>query len=301
MIRAGNLITKQCRVILESKQQAIVWAIFFSMIPLASWISVALVSLVTLRKGGRLGLDILLPALVIHSVPLMMLIPISSALINTLVTYLPCYFAALSLRKTEKWQVVFGVFAIQAFLGCLLIQFFDSDAIANQLNSLKMVLTQYGGMVDASFFNSINPLTLAQIFFGVQLLAVVISGLISLMVARSIQAKLFLPGGFKNELTAFRGSRLSFLAFSGVSLMSYYEIPIAINMLPIMLCYFFFSGFGLIYFICFRKQQTRGFILLTLLILLKPALIFSVYIIMGLLDSLFNFRSYLPKGVRESI
>ncbi|PWY55333.1 hypothetical protein DGG96_12725 [Legionella qingyii] len=299
-MRAGNFIIKQCKVMLESKQQSIVFAAIFSVLPFASWLSVALVCLVTLRKGARSGFDILLPALVIHSVPLMMLIPLSGALINTLIAYLPCYFAALSLRNTEKWQVAAGVFFILAFLGCLLIQLLAPGFIVEQFRLFKLILTQYQDLVDPTL-NGINSVILAQLFFGIQILSVIVSATISLMFARAIQARLFLPGGFRNELMLFRSGRLSFLVFMGVSLATFYEIPLALNVLPIMLCYFLASGFGLVYFIFSQKRQVKVFILLMLLILVKPTFVLCTYIILGLLDSLVNFRSYFPSRVGESI
>ncbi|WP_193786844.1 hypothetical protein [Legionella tucsonensis] len=300
MMRAGNFITKQCKIILESKQQAIIYAVIFSILPFASWLSVALVSLVTLRKGAKSGFDVLLPALVIHSVPLMMLIPLSGALINTLIAYLPCYLAALSLRNTERWQTVAGVFFVLAFLGCLFIQLFIPGFIVEQFNLFKMILTQYQEMVGPAL-NGVNSVILAQLFFGIQILSVLVSATISLMFARAMQAKLFLPGGFRNELMAFRSGRLSFLVFLGVSLATFYEIPCAMNVLPIVLCYFLASGFGLAYFIFSRKRQVRVFILLMLLILVKPTFVLCAYIVLGSLDSLVNFRSYFPSGVGESI
>ncbi|MGC1182486.1 hypothetical protein [Legionella sp.] len=299
-MRMGEMITKHCKVLLESKQQSIIYAVIFSVLPFASWMSIALVSLVTLRKGARSGFDVLLPALVFHSVPLMMLYPLSSALINTLIAYLPCYFGALVLRKTEKWQVVFGVSLLQAFLWCLLIQQLAPDFIVLQFNQFKSVLTQYPELIDTNM-DGIRSLNLAQLFFGIQILSIIVSAIISLMFARSIQAKLFLPGGFKQELLAFRSGKLSLLILIGISLGTYYEIPLAINILPMMLCYFLVSGFGLAYFIFSRKSQIKVFILLFLLILLKPTFVLFAYIVFGVVDSLFNFRSYLPERVRESI
>lgn len=300
MMRASNFITRQCNAILESKQQAIIYAVIFSILPFASWISVALVSLITLRKGAKSGFDVLLPALVIHSVPLMMLVPLSGALINTLIAYLPCYFAGLSLRHTERWQSVAGMFFILAFLGSFFIQILAPGFIMEQFNLFKLVLTQYQELVEPSL-NTINSDVLAQLFFGIQILSIIVSSIISLMFARAIQAKLFLPGGFRNELMTFRSGKLSFIVLMAVSLAAFYEIPLAMNVLPIVLCYFLASGFGLVYYFSSRKKQVRLFILLTVLILVKPTFVLYAYIVLGSLDSLVNFRSYFPSRVGESI
>lgn len=299
-MQTSSFITRQCKELLENKQKALIYAVIFSILPFASWLSVTLVSLITLRKGAKAGFDVLLPALVIHSVPLMMLIPVSSALINAILAYLPCYLAAVTLRKTENWQMVFGVFLVQAILGCLFIQLAAPDFVTLEFKQFQDMLTQYQELVDAGM-NGISSVILAQLFFGIQILSAIVSAVVSLSFARSIQAKLFLPGGFKNELLSFRSGRLGFLMLIGVSLGSYYEIPLAINLLPIMLCYFLAAGFCLAYFILSRKSQFKIFLLLILLIMIKPTFAVLAYIIFGSLDSLFNFRTYLPKPARESI
>lgn len=303
MMRAGDFIIRHSKTVLENKQYAILYAVLLSILPFASWLSVALVALVTLRKGAKLGFEVMLPALVVHSVPLMMLIPLESALTNTLVAYIPCYIAALSLRKTASWQTVFGTLFIQAFVAFFLIQLLAPNFVVDQLGQFKKILTQYQEyrqLMDAST-DGMSSFVLAQLFFGFQILSVIVSVLISLMFARSTQAKLFMPGGFKNELMEFRSGRLSFLALMGVSIASYYETSVAINLLPLILGYFLISGFALAYFILARKRQIRVAILLILLIFLKPTFMIFAYIIFGSLDSLFNFRLYLPARVRESI
>ena len=56
------------------------------------------------------------------------------------------------------------------------------------------------------------------VVFGIQILSIIVSAMISLMFARSMQAKLFIPDGFRNELMAFRSGRFSFLVFVGILL-----------------------------------------------------------------------------------
>lgn len=299
---AGNFIIKQSKALLENKQYAIFCAVILSIVPFASWLSVALVSLITLRKGARPGFEVMLPALIIHSVPLIMLLPLEMALINTMIAYLPCYIAALTLRKTASWSNVFGSFLIQAFLVFLSIQILAPDFVSGQFNQFKAILSQfqdYKQLIENST-DGLGFLSLAQIFFGIQILSVIVSAVISLMFARSIQAKLFIPGGFKQEILEFRSGRFSFLMLILISIASYFEVPAAISTLPLLLAYFFLSGFSLAYYILARKWQVRVVILLFLLILLKPFFVLFAYIVFGSLDSLFNFRLYLPERVRES-
>lgn len=303
MMRAGQFILKQSRALLENKQQAILFAVIFSILPLAAWLSVSLVALVTLRRGAKAGFEILVPALVIHSVPLMMMVSLDSALINTVVAYIPCYVAAIYLRNTSNWHAVFAVFLVQALCVFLPMQIFAPDFTVNQLAHFKQLLSHY-----PEYSQSLNVSTegmssfgLAQLFFGFQVLSVVISALLSLLFARSVQAKLFMPGGLKAELLNFRSSRVGFLILVAISLGSYYEIACAINVLPLILAYFFLSGLNLIYFIVMSKWSGRVLLLFVLLSILQPTLIFCAFVILGSLDSLFNFRLYLPPRARESI
>jgi hypothetical protein len=302
MMQAGNYITNLYKTLLENKQRAVLFAIIFSILPFASWLSVALVSLVTLRKGAKSGFEVMLPALVIHSVPLMMLLPLESAISNTLIAYIPCYLSALALRKSASWQFVFGVLLIQAFSGFLLTQLLAPNFVIEQLKQFQMILSQFQEYKDLfeSGTEVLNSFVWAQLLFGFQILSVIISSLIALIFARAIQSQLFMPGAFAQEVLEFRSGRLAFLALIGISLAAYYGFPLAINLLPLILSYFLLSGFLLAYFILARKRQVRMAVLLVLLILLKPSFVLLAYIVFGALDSLFNFRLYLPAKVRES-
>ncbi len=302
MKRAGNLIIRQSKALLENKQQAILVAIILSILPFASWLSVALVSLVTLRRGAQAGFEVMLPALVVHSVPLMMLLPLDSALTNTLISYIPCYLAALTLRKTMSWQAVAGAFFAMALIGYTVLQLMVPEFVINQYGQFKTILSQFQeyNQVIAAGTEGMSSFILAQLFFGLQILSVIVSAIISLLFARSVQSKLFLPEGFRNEMAEFRSGKLAFLMLGTVSIASYFGVSYAIYLLPLILAYFLVSGFSLAYFVLARKRQIRVFILLLLLILLKPSFVLFAYIVFGALDSLFNFRLYLPARVRES-
>lgn len=303
MKRLGEIICQHSKTLLDNKQHAIVCAVLFSILPFATWLSVALVALVTLRKGPKFGLEILMPALVFHSVPLMMLVPLDSVLINTLISYLPAFLAAIVLRKTASWPAVFGVLFLQMFFLCFFVQLFVPHFAIDQFNQFKMLLTQYQEyqqVINASL-EGVDVHSLAELFLGLQLLTVLISTVASLLCARSIQARLFMPGGFRGELRRFRSGRLSFLILLGVGVASYYKIALAINLLPFVVVYFILSGFGLTTYILARKNQhLKVLVVLCALIVLKPTFVLFAFVVFGSLDSLFNFRLYLPNRVRES-
>lgn len=301
MTRVGELIIKQSKLLLENKRHAIMYAAVFSIMPFASWISVALVMLMTLRKGAKTGFEVMLPALVIHSVPLIMLMPLDNALLNAFIAYVPAFFVALALRKTVSWSATFGVMFVQAFIVSLLIQFIAPDFAFAQLSQLQKTLGQYQEYEALIGWNSNEGrLIWAQLFLGIQMLVMVVSTTTTLMCARAIQAKLFSPGGFAKEVSTFRSGRLALVILIGISYAAYAHIPFGINLLPMVLCYFLLSGFNLIFIILAEKRQFKVGALLFLLILLKPSFVLFAYILFGSLDSIFNFRLYLPERVRES-
>ncbi len=302
-MRTGELILKQSKKILDNKHYAIACAVVLAMLPFAAWVSVALVALVTLRKGAKCGSEVLIPAMVIHSVPLILLVPIESALINTLVSYIPCFLGAITLRHSQNWQTVFGVFLALATSSFLLLHFCFPQYAEIQLTQFKKILSHYQEYQTYWEQNvqGISSSNSAQLFLGIQILSVLISAISSLLCARFIQAKLFMPGGLKEELLLFRAGRGAFLLLVMTSMAAYYEYAVAINLLPIVLSYFLLAGFNLSYFILGTKKHTKIGILLFLLIIVKPALMLSACILLGSLDSLFNFRLYLPERVRESI
>ncbi|KTD75012.1 hypothetical protein [Legionella waltersii] len=301
-MQKGQFLTNQCKTLLDNKKNAILWATILSVIPFASWLSVALVCLVTLRKGAKPGSEVLVPAMVIHSVPLLMLFSLKTVLVNVLIGYFPSYLAAITLRKTAKWQYACGALFIQCLIGFGLIQLLAPGFVASQFNHFKQILSQFQEYQQVIEYSTegLSLASLAQLFFGIQILSVIISLMISLIVARSIQSRLFMPGGFNQEMLEFRGGRLAFLLLIAVGIGAYFQVPVATNLLPLTLAYFFLSGFCLAYYILAKKWQFRVLILLSLLLILKPFSVAFALVVIGSIDSLFNIRLYLPARASES-
>lgn len=296
----GNLILKQSKLMLEHKQQALWLAMVLSVVPFVSWLSVAIVALITLRKGARQGFEIMLPALVVHLIPLMMLVQWDSAVVNTVLEYLPCYAAALVLRQTAKWQYVFGAFVLQSLVCFALIQLFVPEFPAEQYQQFQELFAEYQDIIRTAS-EGINVTTLEQLLVGLQLVGIMASSLFSLSFARSIQSKLFLPGGFSEELAAFRCGKWSLLLLVAVSVASYYGLALGLCLLPLTASCFFLSGVNLLVNISGKRKQMTLMTLLALLLFTRPMLILLAFIVIGSLDSIFNFRIYLRNTERKTI
>jgi len=301
-MRAGDFLAQQTKAILASKQQAVLFAIILALLPFTAWLSVALMALVTLRKGPQQGFEVMFPAALLHMLPFLLFVSVPSAIVSSLVTYLPCYLAAVSLHRKASWQNVCAWFLLQACVAALIVQCFIPGFIGQQFAVLQTIMADYPGYKQwisggaARLETSYWP----QLFFGFQMIGLGFSALLSLLCARAMQAKLFNPGGFKQEALAFRSARPALLVLITTTIAGYYGIPLALNILPLVLGYFLVSGFGLVYCVMAGKRQISVFVLLLILLLLKPSLVLLIYVICGSLDSVFNFRIYLSERVSKS-
>lgn len=302
MKRAGNFLLRQSALVLENKQQAVLYAALLSVIPFGTWLSVVLVALVTLRKGAVSGFELLLPALVIHSVPLLMMVPVHVAIINTLLAYLPCFLAALTLRKHASWQIAAGVFFAQACAVVFLIQVLAPDFVINQFKQFKSIIAEFQEYQSllAIAEDQLRLNVMAQLFFSIQIISITLTATASLLVARSLQSRLFMPDGFANEMKAFRSGKVALLLLLVFGFAAYCEVSLAMNVLPLLLGYFLLSGVNLLSYAVARKNQLRAIVLLVLPVLMQPVFVLLTYVVIGSLDSIFNFRLYLPVRVRES-
>jgi hypothetical protein len=302
LVFVRNLAIKQCQSILENRHYALFYAVAFALLPFMAWISVAIVALVTLRKGSKQGLDVLLPVLVIHSVPLMFVLPTQSALINAAIAYVPCYIVALCLRRSANWKDVFSVFFVLSLFVSVLMHLINPSFSMHQFGLIKKLLAshdEYTNLLEASLSYR-SEVDLSELFFGLQLFSLVMTSLASLALARLVQARLFQPGGFKLEFLAFRGGRIAFFMLISAAVGAYYSQSIALNMLPLVLGYFLITGISLSYSLTLPKWRGKSVMMIVLFMVINPIVLLCSYVVFGALDSLFNFRGFFARFAKES-
>ena len=299
MSRLSNYIQKQGTHLLTNKRYATLCAVLLAMAPFTAWLSLFVVALVVLRKGWREGTLFLMPVATAHFAFSLVSFTVSGAIINTLLTFLPCYLAACTLYLTTSWRAVASVFFLQVLLVVVLLQMFMPEFIMAQYLYVQAGIREaqpdgalLGLMNDTS---SMKQIIFANYLLGIQAVTVVFSATLSLMLARSMQAQLYYPGGFKLEALAFRGNKIELFLLVAIFVAAMQYSVVAINILPILMFYSVLAGLSL----CantLASKKTRGvfFILVTPLVLL-PFIAAPVYIIVGALDSLFNFRLYTTR------
>lgn len=296
-----NIIDKQSKLLLKNRQLALLHVIVLAMLPYTAWMSVSVVALVTLRKGWRAGSGLLVPGLL----GCCLLSFQWSALINALLVFMPCYLAACTLRGTNSWRAVAGMFFLQVMLVVWILQVFFPDIIMAQYLLIQAALKEIhpdGSLL--IFLNekgALSQYSLASYLLGIQAFGVVLSAALSLVFARSVQANLFNPGGFKQEALAFRDKKAGLVLLAGTLIAVSQHNGVAMGLLPMLLFYFVLIGLSLSFSLLNKLHPVVSFSLLMTPLVLLPFIMLPAYLLFGSLDSLFNLRCYLRSDAEKTI
>ncbi len=299
-----GFIQQQARRLLENDRYALLAVLVFMFLPYTTWVSMTVLSLVTLRKGWKQGAMLLLPALTAHVIATLTSVIWSVALIDAVVRILPCYFAACLLRTTSSWKVVSASFLCLVVIGAALLQWFLPDLIDAQYAYLQAAIREIdSGRTLLGFWDErgIESFVVANYLLGFQALCLFIAIISPLMFARSLQAQLFYPGGFRQEMLNFRGDKQSVIVLSLLCFAAYQNRLLAMNILPLIVFCFTLAGLSFSANVLFNKMKPfkAGVMLLTPLMLL-PLMMLPFYAVLGAFDGLFNFRLYLSSNTGKT-
>lgn len=294
MLSLKDLLQKQAKIILSSRTKALMYAVILALLPYCTWLAMTVIALVTLRKGQREGGRILLGVLLTHALMLVTSLPLYAALFNSALVFLPTYLAACALRATTTWQAVAAVLFFLAISSAMIIQQLVPEWVISQYTTMLAVIqaSQPDQMIvrwleDAA---QIPVQVMANYLLGIQLLSAVVSVWSSLMLARSLQSQLFYAGGFMKELLSFRGNRLSCLLMITLIVGAWQWNMIAMNVLPVFGFFYFLAGVSLCANFVMTKSSKLLLAVLVVPLVFIPFVMMPLYIILGLLDSIFNIR-----------
>lgn len=294
MLRIKGLFKKQAELILGSRKQALLYAVLLALLPYCTWLAMVVIALVTLRKGKEEGGRVLLSVMLAHSVVLLVSLPVYVAFFQTMLVFAPVYCGAYVLRESATWQAVAAVLFLLVLVSSVLIQQMIPEWILSQYELIQSLVAasqpEHALSKWLSDTSEVSIVVMANYTLGIQLLSTVLSIWAALMLARSLQAQLFYPGGFRTELLAFRGNRVSLvviLLFFGAA---WQCNVVAINVLPVLILFYLLAGLSLCANFIMRKTSRMLLVILILPVILMPFVMVPLYIILGLLDSLFNIR-----------
>ncbi|HBI21540.1 MAG TPA: hypothetical protein DDY37_02975 [Legionella sp.] len=303
MIHVNGFIHQQAMRILENNRYSLVLAVFFALLPYTTWLSLSIIALVTLRKGWREGALLLMPVMTAYFARSLASAPTIVAIVNTLLTYLPCYLVTCVLGRTASWRSVAAFFCILIACCVILLQALMPELIPAQFQYVSSAIREMHPDAFARFMDDtsgISQQVLANYLFGLQLVGLVFAATLPLALARAVQSQLYYPGGFKQEMHGLRSNKAGLLMLVVVFIAVSQNKVIAMNMLPLFVFYFLLAGLSLSAHALGKKKIRGTPLLLVTPILFVPFIMIPVYVILGSLDSLFNLRLYLPTNAGKT-
>lgn len=298
MIASMSSLRRQLELMTKDSRYALAYAMFLSFSSYTMWLSLTIIALVTLRRGLREGLCAMLPVFFIHTATSTISLPWSAALLNAFLTFLPVFSGALVLHKTAQWRMVAGVFFLLVLLMTMSVQMFYPAFIAEQFQYLQKIAQDLPSdnalLMFFSAKHKIDANLLANYLLGTQAAGLIASALLPLMLGRLLQARLFYPGGFRQEVLSFRSDKIEVILFIALIVGAYQQNVLAMNCLPVMSFYFLLTGLSLGYYLLASKKSMWVLLLLVLPVGVLPFMMMPIYLIIGVLDGIINFRSYLP-------
>jgi len=293
----GNFLQKQGVYLLRNKPYAYFLTAALAFVPCASWLSVSVIALVTLRKGSYEGFRLFLLGLALTLIisSWHVLLPFELPIIG--LTFGLTYVAALALRMSVSLKMLITGLVLFGLFMMLCIQWLWPIAITEQFEALMVLLQK--SLPDEVFKtifsqNTKNQSLLANYLLGIQMLSIILSTLSSMMMARYIQSLIYYPGGFRNELLTFKATRIGVFLLLISSIGAYYHYPLAISALPTLLVYLMAAGMLVLFKLMVKKKEWLTMLFLLVPLIIAPYVMLPIYVIFGSLDSFLNFPRLFP-------
>jgi len=268
--------------VMVGRRQAIIIVLLCGFFPLLYFLSAAVVGLVTLRRGQQEGLLVLLWSLL----PAGTLWSMGDS--SPVFLMLGTYVLALVLRRTESWQLVI-LLAIGLGLltqASLLIQPEYRAQVEQVVNEgLQAQLNQAG----QAEYTAEQVVDLLLSFYGAYHAFMVT---ICMMISRSWQAKLYNPGGFRQEFHLLRFDPRVMILLLGLVLAGLLDIPPLDGLLPLFSVAPMIAGLAIAHWIVAKKKLGTPWLVLCYLTLFMMA---PAIILLGLADSVLDLRRRLDR------
>jgi len=262
---------------MHGRRQAIIVVVLTGLFPLVYCLSAAVVGLVNLRKSATEGLIILLWSLL--PAALLWMAGDSTPVILMLSTAI----LAQVLKYKESWSrvIMLGtVLAILTQLSLVWQEGYVAELVSIVEEAIDLQRSQ-GVVVEYSASEVVN---LLLGFYGAYHFTTVIS---CLVLARWWQAALYNPGGFKTEFHQLRLEPGFAVLLAGFILAALTGVPPLSSWLAIMCIPPLLGGLALLHYLVAWKKLGFSW---NVMVYLLALFISPVVILLGLADSIVNFR-----------
>lgn len=300
-------VNKITQLLCQNRAFAIGVALIAAVLPFLGWLSAATVALITLRKGKEEGALVFLVSL-LPALAMLAFVPQKTFFAAAWIcTQCAIFVAALGLRASVSWQNVLlamtgiGLGAVAmtylvvgdviAFWQYHLAHFVQSVEAFFQANAGAAPSEQVTLMID----NLKQPGMLnlfAGLVTGGLVFIVLLSTLGHLALARWMQSKAFMPGGFDQEMRSLKVPKWVAMIFLGMTLGSILNVPIFVDMWLVSMVPFIVVGMCVLHSWMQQREwstfkQTAMYILIALGV---PYSLIGLGLF-GLSDSWLDFRS----------
>ncbi len=262
------------------------------MMPLVGYFGCGVpLALIALRKGGRFALQVIAGSVVLFLLLSLVLgVPLYFLQGVLLIAWLPVFLCALVHRLTERPAMMALAAAALALLYVLVMYIAVGDVQAWWLEALQSIdVSELPAELQAQFEQFVKlapPVVNAAIASSI-----VVSLIITLLLARWWQSALFNPGGFQREFHEFRVPRqlvLPTLALMGLSLLQAQPFtPVVRESLVVFVVLYLFHGIAAVHrTVARRRLSVNWLIAMYCLLFVLPQLMVLMVAWMGLTDSL---------------
>ncbi len=254
----------------------------------------AAIALITLRKGWQQGiLYALLATITLVIVSLLLKQQASSGFVAGLATWLPVVLIASALAMTKSWSKTLQLTLLISVAGVLFFHLMHPDAAAfwePVLQKMKPMLQQAYQLSDSKLDETIN--NAAAWMTGTFAAALAIITILSLIIARNWQARLYNPGGFGEEFRQIAIGKQASIAFLvGITLAVITANQLIIELIMIGVAVFMFQGLSLAHSIVKQRGMSIrwliGLYVLMFLLLIQMIVLLATF---GLVDNFADFR-----------
>ena len=286
--------------IMRSQRNAGLLAFIFALLPFLNWLSVIIMALVTLRRGAKQGVLILICVLV-PSVVWLVISKNDMVLLNIVVGATVVWILASVLHKTHRWSYVL---LTGAFIGAIVvIALHSSIDDMNAWWAQKMTSTMQAAGKEMQIDTTAQQAMIAQLAkfaTGLQAAAIFLVDIVWLAVARYWQSLLYNPGQLRPELHNIRLPRWSIVVLIVVGLLAFVtNLPMLIDMMPMLFVAYALAGLSIVHYVAaMRKASWFWLVLLYTSLVFALPYIVAALVVVAICDSWFNLRRlYTTKKV----
>lgn len=275
-------------LVMRGRTQAALVAGIAALLPLLYWVSAAAVALVTLRRGTRDGAGLLLWAALPAGV---WAYSVSDP--TPLAVIVGTYLLAVTLRDTVSWaKVLMLALPIGALAGWAM-ELVLGEYLIEVITQTEKLLGQTAGQTSTEII--LDKEKLQQLMLGGLASVHTAIMLVSLILARSWQAGMFNPGGFRQEFHALRLPLAYTAALLAVTLLCYQLDLELMRWLPLLLLPWIFAGFALVHGSFAKRDLGKPWLIgFYCSILFMGHIVISLLVFAAVIDSLVDIRSRIP-------